>query len=469
MCAKTRFLLQLCWLQDMKRKQLLQQVAPEINEHRDHPFPPANKHLSQSALVSTLEINWCHCSVLMLWSWLHTQCLWLLQLLLQALIQQHQALHSQTPAICIRVSFSHVCGQKHRHHHWKLSACFFKQPVMQKASLCAGGSIGPFSCYLLARIWSQTADHWGPTAGVDWACSETQSKQQRVRLVSPSFNTQSSDEMTEVSSRTTVARNILRYEQHILVGMVAHRPHKVQQRAAHLCSNLKKCDLIVRSISYVHTDVETACKVKWTVNVSQCWARKYRCIDCQMHKEPQSVDQPPQYQVVAAQQVKGHLRPKRKTLSINQIFSYSFIWESITAELTDTQRERTCLPVVVLKQREEKVPGHGGVAVWGGLPPGRCDSLQQKDTKSAKPLRESFPKNKKLQRGESLSTLLRLLVLLWIRFSTTCRQWTGLSPGYAVDSAVSAELTDASFFSETGLESSWAAKARTCSTTYQKF
>lgn len=40
--------------------------------------------------------------------------------------------------------------------------------------------------------------------------------------------------------------------------------------------------------------------------------QEYRCIDCQMHEEAQRVDQPAQNQVVAAQQVKGHLRPGRK-------------------------------------------------------------------------------------------------------------------------------------------------------------
>lgn len=32
-------------------------------------------------------------------------------------------------------------------------------------------------------------------------------------------------------------------------------------------------------------------------------------MDCQMHEDTQCVDQPAQHQMVAAQQVKGHLRP----------------------------------------------------------------------------------------------------------------------------------------------------------------
>lgn len=44
-----------------------------------------------------------------------------------------------------------------------------------------------------------------------------------------------------------------------------------------------------------------------------------------MHKEAQSVDQPAQYQVVTAQQVKGHLRPSKKVSCIKQMFSYSWV------------------------------------------------------------------------------------------------------------------------------------------------
>lgn len=44
----------------------------------------------------------------------------------------------------------------------------------------------------------------------------------------------------------------------------------------------------------------------------------YRCVNCQMHEDGQCVDQPAQYQMVAAQQVKGRLRPSTK------VFHYSF-------------------------------------------------------------------------------------------------------------------------------------------------
>lgn len=60
-----------------------------------------------------------------------------------------------------------------------------------------------------------------------------------------------------------------------------------------------------------------------------------------------------------------------------------------------------------------------------------------------------------------LTTFLRRLVLLWIRFSTSWRQWTGLSPGYGVKSVLAAILIHGSFFSVIGLESSCAARART--------
>ena len=53
-----------------------------------------------------------YCSFLMLWSWFQTNCLWILKLFLQAFIQQHQTLYSQTAAVCIRVSFGHVCQYK---------------------------------------------------------------------------------------------------------------------------------------------------------------------------------------------------------------------------------------------------------------------------------------------------------------------------------------------------------------------
>ena len=53
-----------------------------------------------------------YCLFLMLWSWFQTNCLWILKLFLQAFIQQHQTLYSQTAAVCIRVSFGHVCQHK---------------------------------------------------------------------------------------------------------------------------------------------------------------------------------------------------------------------------------------------------------------------------------------------------------------------------------------------------------------------
>ena len=51
-----------------------------------------------------------HCLLLMLRLCLQAQCMLILQLLLQALIQQHQTLYSQIPTICVRVSFSNICG-----------------------------------------------------------------------------------------------------------------------------------------------------------------------------------------------------------------------------------------------------------------------------------------------------------------------------------------------------------------------
>lgn len=39
-----------------------------------------------------------------------------------------------------------------------------------------------------------------------------------------------------------------------------------------------------------------------------------------MHEEAQGVDQPAQYKMVTAQQVKGHLRPKREVLNSSVLY-----------------------------------------------------------------------------------------------------------------------------------------------------
>lgn len=41
-----------------------------------------------------------------------------------------------------------------------------------------------------------------------------------------------------------------------------------------------------------------------------------------MHEKAQGVDQPAQYKMVAAQQVKGHLRPKRDVLNSSHYLLY---------------------------------------------------------------------------------------------------------------------------------------------------
>lgn len=66
------------------------------------------------------------------------------------------------------------------------------------------------------------------------------------------------------------------------------------------------------------------------------------------------------------------------------------------------------------------------------------------------------------------STFLRRLVLLWIRFCTSCRQWTSLSSGKGVKSVLAEIPTEGSLFSVTGLESSCAARARTWCTKNKK-
>lgn len=41
-----------------------------------------------------------------------------------------------------------------------------------------------------------------------------------------------------------------------------------------------------------------------------------------MHEEAQGVDQPAQYKMVAAQQVEGHLRPKKEVLNSSRYVLY---------------------------------------------------------------------------------------------------------------------------------------------------
>lgn len=77
------------------------------------------------------------------------------------------------------------------------------------------------------------------------------------------------------------------------------------------------------------------------------------------------------------------------------------------------------------------------------------------------------PTNGRYKYLSAADTFPRRLVLLWIRFSTSCRQPAGLSPMYGVKSElpVGAASTEGALCSGVGLESSCAAKTSTWCTT----
>ncbi len=85
-----------------------------------------------------------------------------------------------------------------------------------------------------------------------------------------------------------------------------------------------------------------------------------------MHEESQGVDQPAKHQMVAAQQVKGYLRPSTRM----EHFSFKVFCDELF-----NLHNRTYSPVIIPEQREKEVSSNGGVTVRCGLGWRLCGSL----------------------------------------------------------------------------------------------
>lgn len=93
-----------------------------------------------------------------------------------------------------------------------------------------------------------------------------------------------------------------------------------------------------------------------------------------MHEEAQGVDQPAQYQMVAAQQVKGHLRPSRKVIHFSFKMFCCTLKHKNSVELLNLNKI-TYILVITPEQRKEEVSSHRGITVRGGLSWRLCGTL----------------------------------------------------------------------------------------------
>lgn len=85
-----------------------------------------------------------------------------------------------------------------------------------------------------------------------------------------------------------------------------------------------------------------------------------------MHEEAQGVDQPAQYKMVGAQQVKGHLWPKRDVLNSSRYLLYCTLKHKIDLFNISISIEKNIL-IVIPEQRKKEVSSEGGVTVRGRL------------------------------------------------------------------------------------------------------
>lgn len=186
----------------------------------------------------------------------------------------------------------------------------------------------------------------------------------------------------------------------------------------------------------------------------------YWCIDCQMHEEAQGVDQPAQYKMVTAQQVKGHLRPKRDVLNSSRYVLYCTLKHKINLSSTwiSIEKKHTYRNSWAEEKRSVQRGGRNGsgslqvTVLWH--PAARKKWLRRllKGQKCGKKTNKCL---------NAVTTFLRRFVLLWTRLSTSCRQWTGLSSLHGDKSVLAVLAGEGSFFPAMGFESSCAARAST--------